>query len=77
MILHGMIWRWIRSMFIDCPRTSAGEEYLYHLLRSPLIRKKNSTREQLIEEITKQEDKRYDLEMALCDLVRQCPDIRV
>ena len=56
-------------MLLNHTRTSAGEEYLYHLLRSPLYQKEElDKREQLIEEITKQEDKRYDLEMALCDI---------
>lgn len=50
-------------------RTSAGEEYLYHLLRSPLYQKEElEKREKLIEEITAQEEKRYALEMALCDI---------
>ena len=56
-------------MLLNHTRTSAGEEYLYHLLRSPLYQEEElDKREQLIEEITKQEDKRYDLEMALCDI---------
>lgn len=50
-------------------RTSAGEEVLYHILRSPQFSEEElERREKVIQSIQEQEELRYDLEAALYDI---------
>lgn len=50
-------------------RTSAGEEYLYHILRSPIFSEEELVkREVVIESIQKHEEQRGDFELALYDI---------
>jgi len=50
-------------------RTSAGEEYLYHVLRSPVFSEEELLRrENVIKSIQEQEEGRNDLELALYDI---------
>lgn len=50
-------------------RTSAGEEHLYHMLRSPVFSEKELLRrERVIKSIQEQEEARNDLELALYDI---------
>lgn len=50
-------------------RTSAGEEHLYHILRSPVFSEEELLRrERVIQSIQEQEEARNDLELALYDI---------